>query len=212
MAKRSHRSELLIPKILQFVWLPEIMPADVELRMGTWLTYHSDWHVLLLNKLTAPPLRYLASLFEDTTSPVIRSRIIGWEALYQFGGVLVDLDMECRGPMDELIPNCPAFVAREPGGLRGGKIIGCREQHILARSICAKAGWMLEEDNAAEVVDYCCEEQKSSVTVFKSSVFFPEGEDELATSVSQYRGPSYQTKEDHAPCNRPSPEGSRKSD
>lgn len=111
----------MIPTILHHVW-PGNDPFRPELhawRQG-WLRHHPDWTMLfwrreLLDDETAETLgpdrldaatlrrRTRAVLAHPDLGVVVKSDVLRWYALAVFGGVYADTDMECLGPVDDLL-------------------------------------------------------------------------------------------------------------
>ena len=58
-----------------------------------------------------PPLQNQA-IYDGFKNHGQRADILRYELMYQFGGVYVDIDMECQKPLDNLIKNCEGFAGR----------------------------------------------------------------------------------------------------
>jgi Glycosyltransferase sugar-binding region containing DXD motif len=102
--------ERSIPRVIHCIWLgsdtiPEFFRPCVE----SWVRHHPDWTLQLWRNDTLPPLSCQAE-FERTTEFQVKYDIVRYEVLRQFGGVIVDMDVEAIRPIDPLLEGVVAFA------------------------------------------------------------------------------------------------------
>ena len=103
---------LTIPKIIHHTWLgDDPLPEAGWEMIARWRHYHPDWEMRLWTRDNLPPLQNQA-LYDSRQNTGHRADVLRYELMYQFGGVYVDIDMECRRPLDDLIKNCEGFAGR----------------------------------------------------------------------------------------------------
>jgi len=120
----------LIPKVVHRVWLGSNPVPDAFVRYGeSWARHHPDWEVRLWTDDTLPPLRCQAEV-DRTRDFKSRYDAIRLEVLRQFGGVIVDMDMECLRPLDPILAGIRAFAGSSTGGRRIGiQVLGAVPNH-----------------------------------------------------------------------------------
>jgi mannosyltransferase OCH1-like enzyme len=102
----------MIPKIFHQAWLGTApMPDDAERWQESWRRQHPDWEFRFWTDDNIPLLQNVRE-FDDAPTPAAKANILRYELLLQFGGVWLDLDMECLKPLDSLLAKVPAFVAK----------------------------------------------------------------------------------------------------
>lgn len=96
----------MIPKIIHFCWISKDIPEDVEKCIATWKKYLPDYEIV----------RWTAENFDVNTIPYTKeaydagkyafvSDYIRLYALYNFGGIYLDSDIEVLKNMDDLLNN-----------------------------------------------------------------------------------------------------------
>lgn len=125
--------EQLIPRVIHRLWLgQDSIPPAFERYGETWQTHHPHWEVKLWTDDNLPPL---SCQREVDRAGNFKSRydMVRYEVVRQFGGIIIDLDMECLRPLDPLLGGVEAFVGRETGKERrvGTQIIGAVPRHPL---------------------------------------------------------------------------------
>ena len=97
------QQELTIPKIIHQIWLGSPVPQAFKELMRTWIEYHLErgWKYKLWTDEDVKdfPL-YNREFYEATDNYGIKSDILKWEIIYNYGGVYVDMDYECLKPLD----------------------------------------------------------------------------------------------------------------
>lgn len=105
-------TRLIIPKIIHHTWIgDDPLPEAAKEMRETWRRCHPDWEMRLWTKDNLPPIQNQA-LYYSRRNTGHRADVLRYELMYQFGGVYVDMDMECRKSIDDLIPNCEGFAGR----------------------------------------------------------------------------------------------------
>jgi hypothetical protein len=144
-----HRSrDQLIPRVVHQVWLgSKPVPRILERYAETWREHHPDWQLRLWRDETLPPLSCQAAYEQvgdwglgpgESIAPEAlaletwraRYDIIRLEILRQFGGVIVDMDMEAIRPLDPLLTGVTAFVGLATRARRiGNQVLGAVPGH-----------------------------------------------------------------------------------
>jgi hypothetical protein len=138
-----------IPKVIHHVWLgPDPVSEPLELYAASWRAHHPEWEVRLWRDDTLPPLALgdVIDALDDerwtkgrTLTPANRA-LITWRARYdivrlevlrQFGGVIVDMDVEAIRPLDPLLGGVAAFAGRtRDAQLKiGNQVLGATPEH-----------------------------------------------------------------------------------
>lgn len=108
-----------IPRTIHRLWLGGEEPAWTQPFAETWC--RGDWQVLQWDEESIAGLFPLQNQAVYDAAPVLapdhvgqlRSDVLRYEILRDFGGVWVDADFECLRPIDELIEGLDAFAAWE---------------------------------------------------------------------------------------------------
>jgi len=109
------------------------MPAAFVKFAAGWRRLHPDWEYRLWGEDDVASLslhnRDLYDRAEELCpnfSGQLKSDILRYELLYQFGGVWVDTDFECLKPIDELLDGVRCFAAWEiEQRVVNNAILGC---------------------------------------------------------------------------------------
>ena len=105
-------ARLAIPKILHHTWIgDDPLPELAQEMIKKWRHYHPDWEMRMWTRDNLPPLQN-QTLYDSNKNTGHRADILRYELMYNFGGVYVDMDMECRNPIDGLIKNSEGFAGR----------------------------------------------------------------------------------------------------
>ena len=101
----------MIPKIFHAVWIGDELPEKYEKFWLGWKEKHPDWEFKLwTDNLPGPRLGKFYGKAKDLR---VDSNFARLEILYEYGGVYIDLDMECLKPIDPLLESCNAFITIE---------------------------------------------------------------------------------------------------
>jgi inositol phosphorylceramide mannosyltransferase catalytic subunit len=100
----SSETESRIPKIIHQIWLGGEVPVKYKKYMDSWRYYHPDWdYKLWTDKDVNDIFITKRSIFEACKNQGMRSDILRYEILRQYGGLYTDTDFECLKPFDDLM-------------------------------------------------------------------------------------------------------------
>ena len=109
----------MIPGILHQIWLGGAIPPIWAGLAKSWPLRHPGWEYRLWTDADSRAFvehnypEFLA-VYESYPYPVQRSDALRYLLLHRFGGVYVDMDIECLRPIDGLLGGCGALLVREP--------------------------------------------------------------------------------------------------
>lgn len=105
-------ARLSTPKIIHHTWIGDdpLLEAGWQM-MEKWRHHHPTWEMRLWTRDNLPQMQNEA-LYYSSKNTGHRADILRYELMHQFGGVYVDMDMECQKPIDDLIENCEGFGGR----------------------------------------------------------------------------------------------------
>lgn len=105
------QEEPRIPKIIHVIWLGSPLPDVLREYVDTWIAFHPDWEVYLWNDETVKKIKlHNQDLYDKSRNAGMKSDILRYELIYQFGGLYVDTDFECLQPFD-IFHHCYDFYA-----------------------------------------------------------------------------------------------------
>jgi mannosyltransferase OCH1-like enzyme len=139
-SRRRPGAEILpIPHVFHQIWLGrEPLPAEYSRRQATWLEHHPGWEVRLWTEKNLPgpaELRRIEAA-ERLRTPLERSDVLRLEVLWRFGGVYVDVDLECLRSIEPLIANAEFFLGRAKRGRVDTALLGAVAGHpVLDRAL-----------------------------------------------------------------------------
>jgi len=111
------QAELKIPKIIHQIWLGSELPESFIELQQSWITHHlgRDWLYKLWTDADMKDLQLYNQAFYDATDNYgVKSDILRWELLYNFGGVYVDMDFECLRALDQFHYTYDFYTALQP--------------------------------------------------------------------------------------------------
>lgn len=122
---------LSIPTTFWRVWLDEPVPERAEGFWDTFKIFHPTWAFKTVTDSGDMPWMRpsIRKVFDRCTTHAGRSDVVRYEALYHFGGVYVDTDVECLKPFDELLTPGTPFAGWEDERLVCPTVIGCPAEH-----------------------------------------------------------------------------------
>lgn len=105
-----------IPKIIHQIWLgPKTLPNYFWEYKKSWEQQHPDWKYYLWQDKDAENLDFdLKDLFLKSSNYGEKADILRAELLDRYGGLYVDVDIECKKPFDELHEKYDFFAGLEP--------------------------------------------------------------------------------------------------
>ena len=175
------------------------MPARYREFAAGWRRLHPGWEYRLWGDGDLPPLRN-RDLYDraDELCPglegQLRSDIVRYELLYQFGGVWVDVDFECFKAIDGLLPGVSCFAAWVTGEWLNNAIMGAEPGHPfigrliegLPASIAERPGEAPRVVSGPQYLTRQWRERGEGVTVFPKETFYPYLWSELERSGGRF--------------------------
>lgn len=95
-----------IPKIIHQIWIGGPLPEAFKDLCESWKYYHMmrGWlYKLWTDEDAAKMDLHNRAFFDETDSPGVRSDLMKWEIIYNYGGFYLDVDYECLQPLDCLL-------------------------------------------------------------------------------------------------------------
>lgn len=115
----------MIPKIIHYCWLSsDPFPAEIAGWIATWHQHLPDYELMLWNLERFPLSRsvWVKEAFE-ARKYAFAADYIRLHALYEYGGIYLDSDVEVRKPFGELLAR-PFLLGYERNGSIEGGIMG----------------------------------------------------------------------------------------
>jgi mannosyltransferase OCH1-like enzyme len=172
-------SQQLIPRVIHRLWLGrDSIPETFERYGETWRYHHPRWEVKLWTDDNLPPLSCQAEV-DHAANFKSRYDMVRYEVLRQFGGVIIDLDMECLRPLDPLLGGVEAFVGLETGKKRrvGTQIIGAMARHpVLEHAVeqlrrTVGAGGTASQQAGPAFLTRVVDDFRDQITIFPRAAF-----------------------------------------
>ena len=105
-----------IPKILHHVWLGnQQMPQNLQRCIQTCYNIQQGWKHMFWTDGNLPDMNYFKEEYDIDNNYARKSDLVRIMALYQYGGVYLDTDVECIKPIDNLLKGYKFIVATEAG-------------------------------------------------------------------------------------------------
>lgn len=105
-----------IPKVIHQIHLGDKPSSDQELKwQKTWKKYNPDWEFIFWDdeKLKNINIINKKYVINDCDNYSMKSDILRFDILYQFGGLYIDTDFECLKPLDPFFDNREFIVCRQ---------------------------------------------------------------------------------------------------
>ncbi len=119
-----------IPKIFHFIWVDKadegnehpVVPVENLACFRQWQHHHPDWTFFLWNghairKLIRERYAFFLPHYDHYRHWVCRVDAAKYFILNEYGGIYLDLDIECVRPIDSLLEQCKGFnfiLSKEP--------------------------------------------------------------------------------------------------
>ena len=121
-----------IPRVFHQIWLgPEPPPRDFDQFRESWREHHPGWELRLWREDDLPGDLRTRAVYERERQPVERADILRLELLWRFGGVYLDIDMECLRPIDVLVEGLDFFATEIKPGRVTNTVIGAAPLHPI---------------------------------------------------------------------------------
>jgi mannosyltransferase OCH1-like enzyme len=116
-----------IPKIIHQTWETMDMPCEWQDCVRSWQECHPHWEYRLWtddDRRRFVEQRYpeFLDIFDSYSYDIQRADAIRYFVLHKYGGLYVDLDLECLRPVDDILSNRTFVIGRQPG--RHAKVHG----------------------------------------------------------------------------------------
>lgn len=153
------------------------MPARSHEFMQGWLDHHPGWkHRLWTDE--SLPLLHNEQLFTSSEYQAQRADILRYEVLHDYGGVYLDLDMECRRSIEHLVRSREAFIGEEEPGRLAIGIFGARASHPWLQKLIEELprSWREQHtipDQTGPGFVTRVSQGRSDVVVFPPRYFYP---------------------------------------
>lgn len=118
----------MIPRIIHLCWLSgDSYPPKIEKCLKSWKRYLPDYEVILwdTNRFDLESSLWVKQAFENKKY-AFAADYIRFYALYYFGGIYLDSDVEVIKPLDDLL-DLPYFIGAEKAGTPEAAIIGAEK-------------------------------------------------------------------------------------
>jgi mannosyltransferase OCH1-like enzyme len=129
---------MALPRIFHHIWLGSTpLPPDFAAFRETWREHHPEWALRLWTEEELPDGLSRRELYDLSRLPAERADVLRLEVLQRFGGIYVDVDLECRRPLDELLDRVEFFACylsdpRAGSAVRiGNGIVGATRGHPI---------------------------------------------------------------------------------
>ena len=101
--RAASQAEVKIPRIIHRIWLGgEPLRDDLQHYGETWRNHHPGWEIRLWTDDDLPEFG-LTDALEHGRHQAERADVLRYELLKRFGGVYVDIDIECLRSLEPLI-------------------------------------------------------------------------------------------------------------
>jgi mannosyltransferase OCH1-like enzyme len=97
-------NEKMIPKIIHQIHMGKRPLSEQELKwQNTWKEYNPEWEFILWDDEKLKTLNIINEQYlNDCDNYSMKSDILRFDILFQFGGLYIDTDFECLKPIDPL--------------------------------------------------------------------------------------------------------------
>jgi hypothetical protein len=140
---------LMIPRVIHWVLLGSApMPDIFSHYLESWRRHHPLWETRTWRDDTLPPLSCQAE-YERANGFKLRYDIVRLEILRQYGGVIVDMDVEAIRPIDPLLPGISGFIGRVTPHHVGNQVLGAVPHHPFFEEAVARLRATVSEDGSS---------------------------------------------------------------
>lgn len=153
---------MVIPKIIHQTWKNEDPPKGLVSLADSWKNFHSDWGYRLwtdeMNRdFISKIVPDFLPIYDSFPKPIQRVDAVRYFILYEFGGVFVDLDFECKKNFLPLLGEADAVFGIEPAehaiihgmnSIVSNAFMAVKPRHELMGAVCKQ---LLERTNEKNV-------------------------------------------------------------
>jgi hypothetical protein len=167
----------LIPRVIHWVWLGSAPMPDIFTHyLASWRRHHPSWETRTWRDDTLPPLSCQAE-YEQAIGFKRRYDIVRLEILRQFGGVMVDMDVEAIRPIDPLLPGISGFIGKVTPRHVGNQVLGAVPHHPFFEEAVARlratviAGGSSSDTAGKAFLQQLLADRPDALTVFPPETF-----------------------------------------
>jgi glycosyl transferase-like sugar-binding protein len=121
-----------IPRVFHQIWVgPDPLPAEYAGYQETWRHHHPGWELRLWTEQNLPENLRRPEAAERLRAPAERADILRLELLWRFGGVYVDVDIECLRSIEPLLGDVDFFIGLAKPGRVNNALLGAVAGHPL---------------------------------------------------------------------------------
>lgn len=165
-------AESMIPKIVHQVCFGG-KPSD---QIAEWMEivrkFHPSWQIIIWHENDIGQLGLdFGQLKFKCVNWASLSNIVRLHALYDFGGIYLDLDCEILKPLDPLLEN-DAFAARQDSDRLCNAVAGSVANHRFIKWQIDRQE-RLENEDAASAIYLMSEAPRDGVTIVPTELFYP---------------------------------------
>jgi mannosyltransferase OCH1-like enzyme len=128
-----------IPKVIHQIHLGNKPLSDQELKwQKTWKDYNPDWEFIFWDDERLKGIDIINQEYlDDCDNYSMKSDILRFDILYQFGGLYIDTDFECLKPLDPFFNNRDFIACRQnPNGPSiCGAFLAATKHHALVKKL-----------------------------------------------------------------------------
>ena len=108
-----------IPKIIHQTWKTFDVPIELAHDFHSWKSHNPDWQFvgwddLLLDDFVRKEYPQFEAIYNSYDHNINRVNLARYLLLKHYGGVFVDLDLECLKPIEPLLADHSLLFGREP--------------------------------------------------------------------------------------------------
>jgi hypothetical protein len=169
----------VIPRRFHWVWLGgEPLPDQFREWIDGWGRLHPGWERRVWSDENKPTLRN-EDWFLGATVQSQRADILSYELVHMFGGVYLDVDMECLKCIEPLLGGVAAFAAEQEPGELGAGIFGAVPDHAWLADVIERLPVSMREhlsilrSAGPGHLTAVTRESHPEVTIFPKEYFYP---------------------------------------
>ena len=134
----SEATSVKIPQLIHQTWKTGEVPPEFRGFQRTWLDHHPDWRYRLWTdednrNFLQNHYAWFLPIYDTYRVPIKRADAIRYFLLWHYGGLYVDLDMECLQPVGSLLKDKEIVLGLEPPGHLEQDILAA---YSLNRLVC----------------------------------------------------------------------------
>lgn len=133
----------MIPKLIHQTWKSKALSEPLKSYCGSWKQFNPDYEYRFYDdadclRLVRTEFPRLAGLYESLPLSILRADLFRYLAVYHFGGLYADVDMECLQPLSRLLSvNGAIFSIEARLTAARQRELGYRHPYQLANCIFA---------------------------------------------------------------------------